>query len=58
MKPTTISVFEHQPLKIGEHGFSKDHHQVLESLLGNQDEKNFSYYTLIPNGVNNVDASA
>ncbi len=47
----TISIFEHQTLKVGDHGFTKRHCQALERFLGNNDEKTFPYYTLIHNGV-------
>ena len=47
-----ISVFEHQPLRIGEKGFTREYHlQALERFLGNNDETTFPYYTLIYNGV-------
>lgn len=47
----TISVFEHQPLRVGEKGFAELHRKVLENFLGNNDETTFPYYTLIHKGV-------
>ena len=46
-----ISVFEHQPLRLGEQGFTEPHRQALECFLGNNDETTFPYYTLINKGV-------
>lgn len=51
MKYHTISVFEHQSIKVGELGFTEDHRKSLECFLGNNDESTFPYYTLIHNGV-------
>ena len=47
----TISVFEHQTLKVGENGFKESHRRSLENFLGNNDEMTFPYYTLIHSGV-------
>lgn len=46
-----ISVFEHEAIKVGEHGFSESHLQALERFIGNNDETTFPYYSLIHNGV-------
>lgn len=47
----TISVFEHQTLKVGERGFTDAHRLALDTFLGNNDETTFPYYTLIHKGV-------
>ena len=51
MAKKTISIFEHQSLRIGEKGFTSTHRQVLDRFLGNNDETTFPYYTLVHNGV-------
>lgn len=47
----TISVFEHQTLRVGECGFTESHRLASEIFLGNKDEATFPYYTLIHKGV-------
>lgn len=47
----TISVFEHQSLKVEEKGLTTTHLEALERFLGNNDETTFPYYSLIHNGV-------
>ena len=47
----TISVFEHQTLKVGDCGFTEAHRLALENFLGNNDEMTFPYYSLIHKGV-------
>lgn len=47
----TISVFEHQSLKVGENGLTTTHLEALERFLGNNDETTFPYYSLIHKGV-------
>lgn len=47
----TISVFEHQSLRVKEKGLTPTHLEALERFLGNNDETTFPYYSLIHNGV-------
>ena len=51
MNHQTIYVFEHQTLRVGDHGFTESHRQALECFLGDKDEISFPYYSLIHNGV-------
>ncbi len=46
-----IQVFEHQSLKKDKGVFTDKHLQALERFLGDSDEENFPYYSLIHNGV-------
>lgn len=47
----TISVFEHQPLRVDGIVFKEKHRRALERFLGNNDETTFPYYSLIHQGV-------
>lgn len=47
----TITVFEHQTLREGEHGFTESHRHTLERFVGDNDETTFNYYTLVHKGV-------
>ena len=47
----TISVFEHQTLKVRDRGFTDAHRLALDNFLGNNDETTFPYYSLIHKGV-------
>ncbi len=51
MKSITISIFEHQPLRVDGKIFKEEHRSALERFLGNNDETTFPYYSLIHNGV-------
>ncbi len=51
MKTHTISVFEHQTLRVDDIVFTKTHREALERFLGNNDEETFPYYSLIHKGV-------
>lgn len=46
-----ISVFEHQILREGEHGFTELHRKTLERFVGDNDETSFNYYTLVHKGI-------
>ena len=47
----SISIFEHQPLRVDGKVFKEEHRSALESILGNNDEMTFPYYSLIHKGV-------
>jgi len=47
----TITVFEHQPLRIGEKGFTEEKYKALTLEFSKSGKKDFPYYSLIHNGI-------
>lgn len=47
----TITVFEHQAIKVDGVTFSKKHLELLERFRGDKEDEYFPYYSLIHNGV-------